>query len=249
MDGPIEVDDVFKDLRPVLAQLDPSADLLHIGISMREKARQRVQQGIHSGVLTSWADVHDLIQEQDDEDLPLEEGQEAFDILVGDDDDEDEDDSDGDDDEGDSGSGAARGSKPPNHEPPTHDDAHIPDPDGEIHLFSDDPPAPHEPQEDLLGDICDLAGVEASGQALVSLAVLATEGSQPNASSSSSSSLAPPGSSDAASSIQMAREVLHREALRNRDDHFARTLRKQMAGENRKRKAADVPEAAVLRDV
>jgi hypothetical protein len=251
MDGPIKVDDVFKDLRSVMGELDPSEDPLHIGTSIREKARQRVQQGIDSGVLSSWDDVHELIQEQDDEDLPLEEGQEAFDVLVGGDDDDDDgdDDPDSDDDKGglpakhEGGSGLLDHSKAT-----SQDDGHIPDPNGDDHLFGDESQAPPSPLSDLLDDICDLARIEAEGDALVAPDVLATDGSQPNASSFSCCSLAPPGKSQAACPIQLARELLHREALKNRDDSFARILRTQMAGERRKRKAADVPEAVVLRD-
>lgn len=233
MDEPILVDDVYKDLRRVFAEIDPSTDPLHIGDSIREKARQRVQEGIDAGVLVSWANVHDLIQDQDEEDMPLEEGQEAWDVVVHDGDGDDDQDSDEDGDDGGlsakalpaSGSGASRDSGGLAHAEDTPHDRN------EIDDCHPEPPLPAE---------------EAS---LPSSFVLAIEGSQPNASSSSSSSLASPGTGHDADPILMARKLLYAEALKNRDDSFARTLRKQMAQDGKKRKAKDTPEAVVLRDV
>ena len=255
LDGPILVDDVYKDLRRVFADIDPSEHPLHIGNSIREKARRRVQQGIDSGALGSWRDVHELIQEQDEEDLPLEEGQEAFDFLVGGDDDDQGDDSDGDDDEGGlsakaSGSAARLGSASLVHSEETcHTAADIADPIGDCPGHCHDPAKPIADAAYLLSEIADDLPVVIAGGAVISAAGVALDGSQPNASSSSSSSQAAPAICQPASSFQLARELLHREALRSRDDSFARTLRKHMAEDTKKRKAADGPEAVVLRDV
>ena len=100
-----------------------------------------------------------------------------------------------------------------------------------------------------LGDISDDLPLDIAGDSLMSAAGFAPGGPQPNVSSSSSSSQAAPATCQPASSFQLARELLHREALRSRDDSFARTLRKHMAEDTKKRKAADGPEAVVLRDV
>ena len=90
MDGPIKIEDVFSDLHAVFRDMDPCDDPLHVGVSLREKARERVDQGIAAGQLKTWGDAHDLIEDQDNEDRPLEEGQEGIDIAFASDDEKSE---------------------------------------------------------------------------------------------------------------------------------------------------------------
>ena len=260
MDGPIPSDDVYKDLRRVFADIDPSTDPLHIGTAIRERARQRVQEGIERGVLVSWADVHELIQEQDDEDLPLEEGQEAWDVVVDDDDGDDADDDDDSDGNGDDGRLSAKAAAASGEVPcvragesvhghgTVHEGAVMADADRELPASAQGPTEPLPDELHLFGDFEDEQLLPAEEGTMSSGALLSTDAAQPPASSSSSFSAPSSGKAADASCIRSAREILYHEALRTRNDLLARTLRKEMAQESKKRKAADTPEGLLLRE-
>ena len=105
LEGPIRRDQIYKDLRPVLDEIDPAIGLEEVGVQLREEAKRFVAAGWQSK-WSSWHHVYRLIEEHDNEDDPLPEGLEAFgyDWNVGGDDsstddDDDADDADNDDDD------------------------------------------------------------------------------------------------------------------------------------------------------
>jgi len=101
MQGPIKREQVFKDLRLILDEVDPAQGLEEIGVRLREDAKAFVEAG-WPNKWSSWHHVNRLIEEHDDEDEPVPEGLEAFgyNVEVGGDSDDD-DDGDGSDDDDD----------------------------------------------------------------------------------------------------------------------------------------------------
>jgi len=80
--GPIRREQVYKDLRPVLDEIDPPIGLQEVGQKLRDDARAFVEAGFGSK-WSRWEHCKRLIIEHDDEDDPLPEGLEmaTFDYV------------------------------------------------------------------------------------------------------------------------------------------------------------------------
>ena len=138
--GPVRYQDVYKDLRTVWEQIDPSDDALYMGTSIRQAAKDYVQVEWDAKRATEWRDVWKLIEEHDDEDEPDVEGMEAYQWEPYDDDADDRDGGQGDSeddifdrDSGDERDEGGEGGGPPEEENDegSNEDGDSPDDDGD----------------------------------------------------------------------------------------------------------------------
>ena len=102
--GPVAPEDVFPDLLKVMEQLHPSLSPTEVNMKLRDDQVAFVKAEFEAGRITTWADAHMLIEDQDGAGEALAEGLEAFGVDAKDTDDE-PDESESDDDDADGGSG------------------------------------------------------------------------------------------------------------------------------------------------
>ena len=94
MDGPVQREDIFKDLLEVLDKIDPPENPDEVGISLREEAKRFVKEGYEAHRWRTWEESYKLIEVHDDGDEADVEGQEAFNYKVREDREEDDPDDD-----------------------------------------------------------------------------------------------------------------------------------------------------------
>ena len=125
MTGPIERSDIAKELAKVWDELDPGELPGSMGTKIRDDAIAFVNEGWQKQ-WDCWLHAYRLIEEQDEEDAPVEEGLEGMEYAISDDEDDDNDDDDG--------HGGARARR----RPPVHDvDGSPPDRASEGHHGQD----------------------------------------------------------------------------------------------------------------
>lgn len=76
--GPVALEDVSKDLLRAMQALDPSTNLLVVGMALRDEAIAFVNAGWAAAKWIEWRDYYKLIEEQDGHGEALEEGLEAY---------------------------------------------------------------------------------------------------------------------------------------------------------------------------
>ena len=91
LDGPINLEDVYKGLRGVWNEMDPPVELQQMGQSIRDEAKEFVEAGWNTK-WWEWKHAKKLIIEHDDEDDPFVEGMElaSWDATKGDSDEDDD---------------------------------------------------------------------------------------------------------------------------------------------------------------
>ena len=217
--GPVAPEDVFKDLLRAMEEIEPSPSPLEVGMTLRNKAVEFVEEGFIAGKWTVWADAYKLIEEQDGVGEALEEGLEAFREEPDEDPDAelpetDDDDDDADDDQPGGGSGGLSAKAA---------DADDGSEDGSQPSLSDDSDDDHGDDEldESAGGIADIGGAEAAHSE-------AAKDAEDAEAAKSARSL----------QVAGARQVMFDEAIRTRNDAMLRQMRQQMRGETQKQKDA-----------
>jgi len=228
LEGPIRRDQITRDLRTVLDEVDPPIGLQEMGTMLRDEAQRFVEAG-YPERWSSWVHAKRLIAEHDCEDDPIPEGMDAFGYEVdrhADDDDtedyreDDEGDESGGDHPGGGGAGEALRDRPRD---PEEDECFGPS-------SEDEPPADELPA-DVSHDIVAVAGHEEVGT-VVGVGQDAGPGT----------------SGPAGTSVADAREILIKEARIARDETTLRRLLQQRDKNRKDLKDASTPVALALHD-
>ena len=211
MTGPIAPEDVFGDLLTVLEIIDPSPTPLAVGTVLRDEAVAFVKAEYEAGRLTSWADCHKLIEDQDGVGEAVVEGMEAYSYKPDDEqDEEEEEDTDGEDDD------ETPPPPPPGSQPSGPSDADNGLGDDNQHSDSD-----------ITGD------EEPDGSSGGAGGVVIIDGPEAADSSKADGESAEAAESKRAVQVVAARQIMYQDAVRTKNDVLLRHLRQQMRSESK----------------